>query len=76
MEMIPTFFLLDQLLLLLVLFQNCLFQAQDQEADVVSSLAESKWHLQHNKHPLNMEWKDQTLSCNSGREKIFFKHIH
>jgi hypothetical protein len=75
MEMIPTFFLLE-LLLLLVLFQNCLFQAQDQEADVVSSLAESKWHLQHDKHPLNMEWKDQTLSCNSGREKIFFKHIH
>jgi hypothetical protein len=27
-------------------------------------------------HPLNMEWKDQMLSCNSGREKIFFKHIH
>jgi len=76
MEMIPTFFLLEQRRLLLVLFQNCLFQAQDQEANVVSSLAESKWHLQHNKHPLNMEWKDQTLSCNSGREKIFFKHIH
>ncbi len=65
MEIIPTFFLLESSSSsACVYFRTACFKQKIKEADVVSSSAESKWHLRHNKHPLlNMElFKAQKLS--------------